>query len=378
MSSRKIKVSVFTPRVRRAKTQIKYFYQKSEVYLSISGSGFNIETTFTKLNANPIINKNRIRDAIKKAELLYLILYGKKLQYETLCVSAGALYEEYSVSNGIDQPLVYSMVDNMITTMSDGWKSEEVLKGIVSAPKTKQGRLFASLYALIIAKSKMYATERFMYLWMAMNGLYGEISDIIIHPDSDIRNNSLEADKNTVAWLNREYGQIKFMALLQGWQYDLSSLSHPRNEKERNHIRLDAEILCEKIKTDSLHTFYTAVKTNDIDNKYITELQGIIKNDSQDDKIVIHPYAFMTLWLPYQIRCKYFHGEFPVSLLSFENEHPLPAITVVNTFLESFLDNELPKWFDENIVDNELKPKVWQYARACKCNKNKQLIEFKL
>ena len=374
MANNKLEVLVYTPKAKRLKKPVKYIYQRSEVFLSVSDKGFYIETSFAKVSNEPIIGKKKIRDAIKKAELLYMILYRKKLQYDTLMISVGHVLEEVNVSKGGEHPLVYSMADTMISGMAAEWRTCSVVQGVVSTPKSKQGRLYASLFALIIAKSKKLATEKFMYLWMAMNGLYGEIADIVLHTDYD---SDLEINKKTLEWLKMEYAQIRFLALLEGWKYNLGDLSIRKNEKQQNKLRLDAENLCSNIDADRIPDFYIASKNKDEQNEQIVKLQNIIKNNSQNDNVDIDAQAFMTLWLPYHIRCKYFHGELPVSLLCFENEQPLPTIRVINYFMEAFLDEELPKWFDESILNNELKPKVRQYAMACKC-KDKHLKEFQL
>lgn len=378
MPNQKKKVLVYTPKAKNSKTPLKYTYQKSEVFLSVSSNGYYIETSFEKIEADTILDKNRIRDAIKKAELLYLIFFSKKIHYDKLCVSIDGVVKELNVSKDNNHPFVYSIIEKMDSCMPEGWRSNSVLKGILSTPKTKQGRLFASLYALVIAKSKKYATEKFMYLWMAMNGLYGEIADTILHLERNESEKGAEIEKRTVEWLKKEYGQIKFLALLQGWQYDLGILSNKnKSEKQRYNLRLNAEKLCEHIDINNIKSFYTAAKNNDRENDVITELDNVINYYLKDKNTAIHPYAFMTLWLPYQIRCKYFHGELPLSLLCFENEHPLPAIMIINIFLEAFLDEELPKWFDEDRVRTELIPKVLRYAKACKCKDN-HLIDFQL
>ena len=44
--------------------------------------------------------------------------------------------------------------------------------------------------------------------------------------------------------------------------------------------------------------------------------------------------------------------------MSFSDEQPIPVLSFVNELLESFLDEELVKWFDVELVNTELIPRI--------------------
>ena len=59
------------------------------------------------------------------------------------------------------------------------------------------------------------------------------------------------------------------------------------------------------------------------------------------------PMGLFLFWLPYQIRCKYFHAEKAIPMMCFLDETPIPAVRFINSLLEEFLDEELVKWFED-------------------------------
>lgn len=70
------------------------------------------------------------------------------------------------------------------------------------------------------------------------------------------------------------------------------------------------------------------------------------------------PKGFFIFWLPYQLRCKYFHGEKAVPMMSFSREAPIPTLCLVNNILEDFLDSELVKWFDNDLLETVFIPRI--------------------
>ena len=83
----------------------------------------------------------------------------------------------------------------------------------------------------------------------------------------------------------------------------------------------------------------------------------------------------MLVWLPYQLRCKYFHAENALPMFCFSEEHPLSTLRVVNKLLEQYLDANLPQWFGDENLNNCLLPTIRTAIDGCKCNKDGYLVE---
>ncbi len=84
---------------------------------------------------------------------------------------------------------------------------------------------------------------------------------------------------------------------------------------------------------------------------------------------VMHPYASLLLYLSYKMRCKYFHAEKALPLICFVNEHPLPVLRVLNVILEDYLDENLHRWFDDDLFKASILPAIISLAENCVCNK---------
>ena len=64
--------------------------------------------------------------------------------------------------------------------MPSNFIEQKTVEGILSKTKTTYDSRIASLYALICSKSKHYEAERFIYLWMAFNGMYGYFFSFLV------------------------------------------------------------------------------------------------------------------------------------------------------------------------------------------------------
>ena len=72
--------------------------------------------------------------------------------------------------------------------------------------------------------------------------------------------------------------------------------------------------------------------------------------------------ALMLLWLPYQIRCNYFHGENAIPVFCYQDESLLQVISFANNLLEAFLRSELIKWICKDQRQDKMQERVQQVA----------------
>ena len=71
--------------------------------------------------------------------------------------------------------------------------------------------------------------------------------------------------------------------------------------------------------------------------------------------------GYVLTQLTYYYRCNLFHASKPMALISFADENRLVILRILNNLLEEFLDENLPKWFDDNYIENNVKP----FVRTC-------------
>lgn len=324
------------------------------IRISISTNDFWIELTRSKSFTIEEIKKERaFRDALKKAFLLCLIQNGKMPNDVVTVVENGKAFQ----LNGTDEPLVYSVCSRGLDRkMSPFWKQDECIKTILGTTKTGAGRLDAAFYSLILAKSKTYEVEKFIYLWMSMNGLYGYMSETA--------EGHLQSKKEK-KWLKHEFAQLKFFTMFYGMKY------RQPGDNDKNTVRYQLEKILMSIQPKDIFDFVEAIKTNNESNPYVHDIKAYLQSCA--DISNSDPYAYLLIWLSYQIRCKYFHSEKTLPLLSFENESPLPVLRILNLILESFLDDELYKWFISDQKDTVFTPKIENMSQNCICNNNGHL-----
>ena len=313
------------------RSPIVYRYSGLDIELHLSADGCLIRYSRPKL-VTDLRSDPYFRDALRKTELLYVLKYSRRPRYDRLTADIdGTEYIVFDRSKDTD--LIYSMfAEKLHSKMNETWAAESVVKTVVTTAKSSYDRRFAALFALLMAKSKDYESERFIYLWMSMNALYGYM-----------------AEKHD-AKLNAEWKQIKLIAEVFGFQYGQI------DDAQKDKLRGTAMGVIEQMSPQ---------ESEDLSEKVVQKqkewvlLPGLNKDVNQSCKRGrIDMAAFFLFWLPYQIRCKYFHGEKSMPVMCFAEERPLPVLRFINKTLMGFLDNELPKWFDQEALEKELLPGV--------------------
>ena len=178
-----------------------------DIRLELSKTGIRITFSFNKVySKDDMLGYGKFYifpDAIKKALLLYLVKFSKNLDLTAirLKIDGGEVVIDVK-----DTPLVYSLVNgSLLRQMDSSFQNKAVLDGIIGFTKSKQDHRMASLFALLCSKSKIYEAERFIYLWMAFNGLYSFFGE----KAADIRNLKSLQEAQGIGYLLALEGQAK-------------------------------------------------------------------------------------------------------------------------------------------------------------------------
>ena len=334
-----------------------YAYAKTNnIQLRVHNKGFSVEYV-QKVKKDPyiLLNKDRlVRDAIKKATKIQLIIFGRFYIDDIYVEIDGNIFCIFRRNYGPEK-LIYCMCERGINKLPKHW-SDNCLQRVLSSTKTNADRLDSALDSLLIAKSKQYEVERFIYLWMAMNGLYGYTSAVAC--------DSMISDKER-KWIDKEFGKIKFFSIVSGIAYCNN------NNDDLLHM---LEWTIAKVKTDDNEMLLNAIKNNDIENDCVRKIVAVIKDAGIEEEL--HPYAVLLLYMPYKMRCKYFHAEWAVPLTCFENEHPLTVLKILNMVMEDYLDENLYKWFDSEYLKKFLVPRIKLCAQKCRCSNSGRLLSY--
>ena len=343
----------------RTALTFKYnFSNTKDITLKVSKRGYRVEVYRTVMKeADQLLQDMLFKDALRKVSRIQLIKYGEIFKGSVYAEIKGKKSCIYNLDAEGQNELIYSMCgDKLKRRFADHWEIDS-LQRVVSITKTKAGRMDAALDAALMAKSKIYETERFIYLWMAMNGMYGYAAEVAVKEMSS---------KNEQNWIGKEYGQLKFFAMLNGYAYRTA------DKKQEPDVIKQLELLIGKIEKGNEREIIKSVKENN-DNEFVRGVVAIFDEAGiSSDKM--HPYAALLLYASYSFRCKYFHAERVMPLICFENEHPIPVLRFLNILIEDYIDENLYKWFSKECYDGEIYPRITEIARNCKCDKNKRLV----
>lgn len=317
---------------------IKYTYNFGStdgVELKICKNGFQITAELTKIyDKDEMLSGNTylFPDAIRKALLIYLLSYSKGLIIKSITCKIDD-EEDATVFDNEPKPPLYSMINgDLVRDLPETFTNEPVIEYLLNTPKSKYDRRIASLFALLTSKSKAFETERFIYLWTSFNGIYSWLSRYI-------------AKANGTDRYRKENKQIL------GFQKFLSIGSEIIVEDDKTRIANSViPILKNYSVSDANRSFFVQEDiSKSIENKLQKE-DGSIYN--------LSAYGYLLTQLSYYFRCKIVHGSKPMLLFAYADDSELHCLQILNELLEKFIDEYLPKCFDNEYINNTLIPIV--------------------
>jgi len=319
------------------KAPTKYYYaygntKGNELQLSDEGNTITADLTRVYDKEEMMSGDGYLfSDAIKKALLLYLLKYSRTLEIKSITVSIDE--ETTEIYSEETKPKLYSMINgSLLRTVPKTFSSDIVFEHLLSTSKSKYDKRIASLFALLCSKSKMFETERFIYLWASFNGLYGWLYDFIV-------------DTNQ---LKRERLEYKQIINLQKY-YDLGNETISRSDssliaQEIVGILKDVNISC------ATKEYFEESKAG----KLIRDI--LLKSGGKQYKL--SAYGYLLTQLSYYFRCKIIHGSKPVFLFAYADDRELHSICILNNLLEEFIDDNLASWFDDEYVKSVIVTKA--------------------
>lgn len=315
------------------------FGQTKDITISVAKSSLKISVTMgTAKQPEEIISSRNylFSDAIKKAMLLHLIQYSENLPIKTLQVRINGEEKQFTYDKG--RPPVYSLTPGqLLRKFPESWQNDALFKNILDQTKSSHGPLMASLYALICSKSKHYETERFVYLWMSMNGLYSHLTELakpFVPPDKTLGDSEKAKIERflRINQLGRETpsrGDSVFIA-----QKVIAAL-------RRYNAPLQPEIFKEPACQSNIRG----------------QIEELIMSET-GRKYDIEAGAYLMMGLGYHFRCNMIHSNKPLPLFSYADEDQLSYLRTVSNLLEEYLDNHLYRLFDEGYVDTQIMPEI--------------------
>ena len=295
--------------------------QTHNINLYINSKGASIyfctEKNYLKGFENSYIY-NLSKEGIKRIALLYILQYQKPLNISNITLTAFNGENKLDSLDVTNLLFLYQMFcEKLIRPINNEWKNSLIQQQILNYKKSgnELSRAVSSLYAYLFSKTKKLETERFSYLWIAMNGFFAAATNI--NKDRQAMNAFVEKygiGKTVLTGKEREKVCSKAI-------YELMKIPEP--------------VTKENLEDDAHKPFSDFIQ------------EKIAEYDNNDFDVT--PYGFLLTDFPYYLRCKLFHAERPIELFSFESDWELKSLRIVNGLLENFLDQNLHLLFMKTI-----------------------------
>lgn len=305
------------------------FAHTKNVTLTVQHNAVCIEVALGKVyDKNELMTKDAylFPDALRKALLIHIMKFSENITIHTMSVSIDDQQEMVIDTAQGDEKPIYSLVDGKIEPIDD-WNDDEI-QSILSQTKSAADPRMAALYAYITSKSKHYKAEKFIYLWMALNGMYNYFAGKV----ASYCNSKKEAGD-----------MLKICCLLKLFKYGNETIY----KKAQTKIAQDVGSLLKKnnykcITKDSLYLGENM--------ELAAKIEEILNKPDSNMKFDITAYGYLLMQFSYYIRCNVIHADKPLALFSYKNDEEMIYLQVVNSLLDEFMEENLHKWFDKKYI----------------------------
>ena len=253
---------------------------------------------------------NLLKEAVRRAALIYVIRYERPFHVRDIRLAVSdkdRILKEVDLSDSL---IFYQLFENkLLRPVGADLKDPAVLQSVMKYRRSKDDlvRPVSALYAYLFSKTKKKETERFTYLWIAMNGFYAAVTHV-------------SHDRDQMTAFVKKFG--------------LGNVTLTRNDRD-NVCRLGMSRISklpEPVTAESLERSEGSILSDFLD-------QTRVKLGKE--KFDLTPYGFLLTDFPYYLRCTHFHAQRLIELFSFDNDIELKSLRIVNGLLEEFLDRNI-------------------------------------
>lgn len=306
--------------------QISYKYRNKKIDCEFNISYIRISFETSNLDAlEKIFYRPVVKISLKISLLIYSLIYDEFFLYDS--------DKKYEVtfdnkSCGVDDVFpIYSMGSQ---TINLNFSYKDVSLNNIMTIAIKESDLdfrIVSLTDFIISKTKIFESERFLYLWMSMNGIYNYVW----------KEGHKKEDKKENKGRGTDSEKISYFAKLKKF-YGVE-FSREERIKLSNWIKSYLyTIVCES------YGF-----TNFDESVYDTIERYVFQETGKKEK----GKAFILFHFCYSVRCKLFHADTPAVLYCLGNDNDWKLLKTLNNMLESFLKEELSLGFNTDYLQLE-------------------------
>lgn len=335
-------------------TKDKCFYYNYGNTKNIEISIFNDTAIITvsrtvKHKAKEVIEKNLFKDALRKALILHLLKNSENLDINKITVEVfdnGKLQKliESTTYDCKETPVLYSMIKKKLKReIHTEWSKQEI-ENLLDIKKSDNDSREAALISFLNSKNKKFESERFLYLWMAFNGMYGYLGKYLAKETGEDNKYNSEA-KQIRALL--KYFNYKPGGVIKRYSNKLADEIKPVVRAEYTN-----DLTKEKLEKGEYKNLSQKIEKV-IQNFYDTLPEGEDKHN-KEMLLDLTGYTYLLTSFPYNFRCNYFHASEPMPLFMFADDPDFIYFKAMNGLLEEFIEDNLHEWFSDTKM-NEFK-----------------------
>lgn len=273
-------------------------------------------------------------DAIKKALLAHIVLFSEHIKIKTISVHIDEDSECVVNTDKGHTPPLYSMVIGKLNRPFSVKWGHTPISGIFTQTKSSYDSRTAALFAFICSKCKHYESERFIYLWMAFNGMYNYFALLI-------------SDTHSGEKIRQECKKLRYFQRLFSLGDETIS-----DDAEKKRIAQEVTTL---IRNESTAITLQFLKSKN-GQSFCEKIQSLLVKNQDGKPYNLIPYGYLLTQFSYYYRCNLIHANKPLALFSFADESEICCLRAINSLLEEFIENNLNLWFDSKYVDEYLRP----------------------
>lgn len=310
------------------------------------------------------------RDAYRKTFLIHALKYNKGLEVKRINVSIDG--EEQHFDREHDPtghfPYMFSMIEKRELYLHDSWKS--LIQQVVTTTKTNVDKdlRFSAMYSFLASKSRIYSVDRFSNLWTSMNAYFSFVSER--YEESLISVYNIENLKGKLKVKGRDAESIGLLSWMIGEECtDISNRDRLAELWKDNYVIEDT---LKDYTTDDIAKLYDAAEVR-LKGVALPEKYVVLERRAREFGISL--YVFLLLSYPYNLRCKYFHGNSTTMLIAAYNDYEITALETVNFFMTEFLNIGIPRMFQDDFWTNKEQEKAIAYVEHITGKSIEKLIE---
>ena len=330
---------------------LQYTYSKTPCTLTCSPGCAAVSFEMGTLKTHEDLISLRVKvveDALRKMHLIHALRTDSRLRVRSVTITIDGKEETYTQGHP-GFPFLYSMLTAKHLNLPETWQEPRFLNALLASTKTdtEKDHRYACLYSYLAGAGMSYESEKFTYYWTAVNALYNHIFDCAnpIHARYHGKRHYADTAFNK-AVLKQDSVGLSILLRLFGSGNQVSDGQARRQTHRKQYGAM--KTLLHAISRDNYPELYRQLKAHRTDLHWLPE--GPLGDHLREccARTGSSAWGFLMFDYAYYIRCNYLHGEKTTILFTTEADPKLAAFRALNTFLEEFLKEMIPRIFGED------------------------------